>query len=1257
MHWPRETDHLNSSFHISQNSAPKLPSHRIGLYPVSLIISLGFVLLCVGLYYLRNQAIATAVKITQSMAYAVQEQTNSTLQAIDQRLQFAAISLQALEADHKLNKLTARAMLQEHLKELAFLRELQVLDLDGNVIFDSQSSDFVETQREKEHFQIYRRQPATEFHLSAPIKSPLTSTWTIKTSRPLRNSQGAVVGVIVADISLPHFEHLWQDLDLGHNSAVALWRSDGVLMFRSPGNNVAMGKPLGTYGPVLLFSQYLPLSPHGSYESKSVIDHVVRYNTYRTLTAYPQLIVIVGRSKDAVLASWWDFAKLTTLIWLLAIMAVLILSFLVWRTAQERLSTEVRFFQLAQSMPQIVFITATSGKLLFVSQQWYDMTGQQIEIAKKGAWLDMLHPEDRSGVVSHIQHILKSGEAVPYEYRVRCIDGSYRWQLARGTANRDSTGRIVSWFGTATDVEDLKQIHTKLLSQTRLLHTASTLSMLGGWSLDIATMQVNWSDETSALLGLPAGSSPSLETGLDMCHPQWRDLKLQAWMNCMNNGTPFDLELKMISYTGKHIWIRSIGQAVTDAKGTVTRVEGAFMDITKRKHNELALIESELRFGALFDAAPVSMWVINKTYDSILSTNEAAVQIYGYSRDDLKRLRPIDLLAPCDRARMQRLMRTNVPMNTQELWTHQRKDGSEFPVELIRRVIRHGEHEEVIVVSSDITARVQAEQRVLAQLQTLQRTTEAAVAITGHQTLPTMIQEIAERARTVIGAQLSVIYLSADNHRVQAIRAVSLSRQYERSCTKNLNAPDSLAVQAIVGEVDSPLRLTRIELEAHPRWDSLSQYAKKVPLQWGYLAIPLTGRNGINIGSLQLAGKYEGEFTQIDEYVATQLAQLASIAIDNVTLLDEIKELNSGLEDKVALRTSELSNQEALFKTLAEQAPQPIWTVDIRGALTFASQAYYRFAGGVSSDWYGYKWLDLVHPDDIDGMSQNWLACSKALTHFNGTRRMLSREGTYRTMSYQASPVFDENHEVIYWVGIDTDITDIKAIEIALRQTNRELESFSYSVSHDLRMPLNTIEGFSQLLIKELKEADGNGRRYIDRIQYGVRQMSQLIDGLLSLAQVARIDMRQERNDLSALALEILVSLQSAHPRRHVSYSVEPELKANGDSRLIRSVMENLLGNAWKFSSRRPHAEITVGHSISENAFFVRDNGAGFNMAFSDQLFGTFQRLHAAKEFPGTGIGLATVARIINRHGGVIWAESAPDKGATFFFRLPSSIV
>jgi light-regulated signal transduction histidine kinase (bacteriophytochrome) len=165
--------------------------------------------------------------------------------------------------------------------------------------------------------------------------------------------------------------------------------------------------------------------------------------------------------------------------------------------------------------------------------------------------------------------------------------------------------------------------------------------------------------------------------------------------------------------------------------------------------------------------------------------------------------------------------------------------------------------------------------------------------------------------------------------------------------------------------------------------------------------------------------------------------------------------------------------------------------------------------------------------------------------------------------------------------------------------------------------------------------------------------MGQLIEGLLSLAHVTRQALRFEPVDLSQLAREVLDSLRVHSPSRQADVSVAPGLTAHGDTRLLRAVMENLLGNAWKFSERRERTVIEVGWSAEQQAYFVRDNGAGFDMAYADKLFGTFQRLHGATEFAGTGIGLATVARVIARHGGRIWAESAPDQGATFFFVLP----
>ena len=234
-----------------------------------------------------------------------------------------------------------------------------------------------------------------------------------------------------------------------------------------------------------------------------------------------------------------------------------------------------------------------------------------------------------------------------------------------------------------------------------------------------------------------------------------------------------------------------------------------------------------------------------------------------------------------------------------------------------------------------------------------------------------------------------------------------------------------------------------------------------------------------------------------------------------------------------------------------------------------------------------------------------------------------------------------------------------------LQTSNKELESFSFSVSHDLRAPLRGIAGFSEALNSEYADVLGeDGKHYLARIQGNTQRMARLIDDLLSLARVTRREMKQEQVDLSKVAGEIFEELRAQEPQRQVEFEIEERAIVRGDAGLLKIALANLLGNAWKFTSARAEAKIQFGalpqtslpqdengeRRAGEKVFFVRDNGAGFNMTYAHKLFGAFQRLHSVDQFPGTGIGLATAQRIINRHGGRIWVEAEVDKGATFYF-------
>jgi len=220
-----------------------------------------------------------------------------------------------------------------------------------------------------------------------------------------------------------------------------------------------------------------------------------------------------------------------------------------------------------------------------------------------------------------------------------------------------------------------------------------------------------------------------------------------------------------------------------------------------------------------------------------------------------------------------------------------------------------------------------------------------------------------------------------------------------------------------------------------------------------------------------------------------------------------------------------------------------------------------------------------------------------------------------------------------------------------LEAANKELEAFSYSVSHDLRAPLRAIDGFSLALLDDYaKNLDDEGKHYLGRVRAGSQRMAQLIDDMLKLSRITRIEFVRERVNLTKIATEISEKLREAAPERKVIFEIHKDITAYGDERLLRVALENLLGNAWKFTSKRDDTQIAFGQTAFE--YFVSDNGAGFDMAYADKLFGAFQRLHSTSDFEGTGIGLATVQRVIRRHGGAIRAESKVNEGTTFYFTL-----
>jgi PAS domain S-box-containing protein len=876
--------------------------------------------------------------------------------------------------------------------------------------------------------------------------------------------------------------------------------------------------------------------------------------------------------------------------------------------------------------------------------------------------LQMVHPDDRARFRHSRDVAMRDGSELDIEYRIVTPTGDLRWIHQLGRQETDEAGQATTRIGVMQDITERKRTELALLELTDVLRRTGEIAMIGGWELIIDGMQATWSEQVYRIHDLDMSSTPTLAEAIGFYAPEARTAISGAVQSAIDHGTPWDLELPIVTAQGRPIWARSQGQAVMRG-GKVDRLVGTLQDVTKRKQVEQAMLESEQRYTALFEAAPLPMWVFDDEAYQFLAVNDAAVQEYGFSREEFLAMSAFDIHPPSEFSRLRKQL-SGTAVLRKASGNHRRKDGHVFPVDVVSKAIRYAGQSARFVAALDLTAQREAETTVQEHLFTLQRAADAAAAITWHQTLDGMMQEFADQARGVIGAEQAFVSLSDGEGELTFTIALSVSESHAPAWNLQ-KLSDFAALFKPVLASNRPMRFSssdiqslrahQIDADAAP--GSVVNSADKLPPMRGCLAVPLLGRHGKNIGLLQLSDKYEGEFTQQDEYVAMELARLAAVGMENVQLIEEVNQLNSHLEQKVTSRTEELTRQEALFRALAQQAPQVVWTTNPYGQVTYLNQAWFDLVGGEFENWSGTQWYAAVHPDDLQGIQTNWKQASKSLQPFAGVRRLLAKDGSLHTMSYRASPVFDATGAVTFWVGIDADITEIKAIEAELRLSNQELEAFSYSVSHDLRSPLNTIDGFSRLLAKQINaDTSVKAMHYLSRIHAGVAQMGQLIEDILSLAQVSRVQLRHELIDLSAMAAKSVEALRVRDSEREVSVSIEGSLQAYGDSRLVSVVMENLLGNAWKFSSQRAGAAIFVGQTIDPAgrvSFFVRDNGAGFDMAYADKLFRAFQRLHTAAEFPGTGIGLATVNRIIARHGGELWAESAPDQGATFFFTLP----
>ena len=515
-----------------------------------------------------------------------------------------------------------------------------------------------------------------------------------------------------------------------------------------------------------------------------------------------------------------------------------------------------------------------------------------------------------------------------------------------------------------------------------------------------------------------------------------------------------------------------------------------------------------------------------------------------------------------------------------------------------------------------------------------------------------------------------------DTERKRAVESLDVNEERFRRFFENMH--ETFVVQEVVmDQAGKPVDLKFLDVNpaaerflGKTRFELMGRTRTEVSGRPDPEGVEMAGRvasTGAPFHMVRYSPGFQGWFESFTYSLGSGMVATLSLDITERKQAEQaLQKAHEDLELQVLERTAALSQANAFLQTMLDNMPDHIYFKDDKSRFIRNSKSQAKMMGltdpAAAIGKSDFDFFPQEHAQRSYDEEQNLMKSDRPL--MNVEERILWPDARVTWVSTTKLPLRDKNGRVVGTFGISRDITGRKQAEEELQRSNsqleaanRELEAFAYSVSHDLRAPLRSIDGFSQAVMEDYGELlPEEGRVDLGRVRKAAQHMAQLIDDLLNLSRVTRAPMRSETVNLSEMAQGIITELQHGEPARSLNYIGEPKLIARGDSHLLQVVLENLLNNAWKFTSKRKQSKIELGskHEKDETIYFVRDNGAGFDMAYTNKLFGAFQRLHTMADFPGTGVGLATVQRILHRHGGRIWAEAELEHGATFFFTVPA---
>jgi PAS domain S-box-containing protein len=860
--------------------------------------------------------------------------------------------------------------------------------------------------------------------------------------------------------------------------------------------------------------------------------------------------------------------------------------------------SEEAFRILAEAVPQIVWATRADGWNIFFNKRWVEYTGLTLEESSGHGWNIPFHPDDKKRSWDAWQQATKHGATYSLEVRLRRADGVYRWWLVRGAPLLDTTGKIINWFGTCTDIDDLKQAELRQALSTEIL--------------GILNNPPSMDDAISKIITVL-----KRETGFDAI-----GIRLQR-------GDDFP-----------YIAQDGFSKDFILAENTLAvRTEDGGVCVDKDGNVCLECTCGMVISGKTDPTNPIF------TPSGSCWTNESCAKPDRPIED--KRLHPRDrcihegyhsvaLIPLRTDKRIIGILQLNDHRPNQftlELVSFLENMGALIGIAVGRKRAEdemHKAKERADALNLELeAANKELEERVAVRTVDLSRTNEQ------------LRQEVGERRRAEYRLRESEMQME----RAQEIAHLG---SWELDLVSNqLSWSDE--VYRIFGLQPQEFGATYEAFldRVHPD--------DRAAVDSAYSDSLREGRDSYEIEH-RVVRKSDKEVRIVHEK-CEHFRNDSGAIIRSIGMVHDI----TGRKKAEAVQGH--------LAAIIENAEDAIIGEDLNGIIQTWNMGAENIFGYTAEEIIG-KHVSILAPSGRVDEIQDILARIKdgeRITNLETARTR--KDGTIIPLSLTVSAIKDISGRIIGASKIAHDITERKLAEEALRQSlqreneraeqlafsNKELESFIYSISHDLRAPLRHIFAFADILMKNLADKlDEKSKRYLSIIYAGTEKMSRLVDDLLNLSRISRQDINREEVNISEIATLTITELRDAHPGRNVQIDIKGGLTAIADSGLIEVVLSNLIGNAWKFTTKTEHASIEIGTIDRENkiVYYVRDNGVGFDTKYTGKMFWPFHRLHSEAEFEGTGIGLAIVDRIIRRHGGKVWAEGREGKGATIYFSL-----